>query len=462
MENSLSISQIVSKQSAFFKSQATKDINFRKQALKRLKAEVVKREKDIVNALYEDLKKPEFEAVLTETEVVLAELNLTIKNLSSWAKPKRIFPSMLNFPSTDKIHSEPYGNTLIIGPWNYPYQLALSPLIGAIAAGNTAVLKPSELAPHTSKILKDIISSVFDPEHVAVVEGDATVAQELLAKRWDYIFFTGSVGVGTIVAKAAAEHLTPTTLELGGKNPCIIDATANIKLTAKRIVWGKFLNAGQTCIAPDYILIHKSIKQQFINAMQSEIEVAFTKNPEASKDLARIINERNFNRLVSMLQNETIAIGGKTNAGKLYISPTIIDEPNLDSEVMKGEIFGPILPVLSYEDEDDINAIITKYNKPLSLYVFSTNNTFAKKMITTHSFGGGAINDTIIHFSNHRLPFGGVGHSGLGAYHGKRSFDTFSHKKAVVKKGNWLDIPLRYAPYKGKLKLLKSMLKWMS
>jgi aldehyde dehydrogenase (NAD+) len=462
MENNLSISEIVLKQSTFFKSQATKDINFRKQALKRLRVEVIKREKDIVNTLYKDLKKPEFEAILTETEVVLAELNLTIKNLTSWAKPKRIFPSMLNFPSTDKIHSEPYGNTLIIAPWNYPYQLALSPLIGAIAAGNTVVLKPSELAPHTSKILKDIISNVFNVKHVAVIEGDATVAQELLANRWDYIFFTGSVNVGKIVAKAAAIHLTPTTLELGGKNPCIIDASANIKLTAKRIVWGKFLNAGQTCIAPDYILIHKQVKQQFIDAIQSEIEVAFTKNPETSKDLARIINQQNFNRLVSMLQNETIAIGGQINANELYISPTLIDEPSLDSEVMKGEIFGPILPVLSYENEDDINAIITKFNKPLSLYVFSTNNAFAKKMITTHSFGGGAINDTVIHFSNHRLPFGGVGASGIGAYHGKRSFDTFSHKKAVVKKGNWLDIPLRYAPYKGKLKLLKYMLKWIS
>jgi len=263
-----------------------------------------------------------------------------------------------------------------------------------------------------------------------------------------------------LLAKAAAEHLTPTTLELGGKNPCIIDATANIKLTAKRIVWGKFLNAGQTCIAPDYILIQKSVKQQFINAMQSEIEVAFTKNPEASNDLARIINLRNFNRLVSMLQNETIAIGGEINANELYISPTLIDEPSLDSEVMKGEIFGPILPVLSYVNENNINAVISKYNKPLSLYVFSTNNTFAKKMITSHSFGGGVINDTTIHFANHRLPFGGVGHSGSGAYHGKRSFDTFSHKKSIVKKGNWLDLPLRYAPYKGKIKLAKFFLKY--
>ncbi len=456
------ITELILTQKEYFLTGKTKSIAFRKKALLRLKDEIIKREKDIIDALYEDLKKPEFESVLTETEVVLGELNLTIKNLNAWAKPKRVFPSMLNFPSTDKIYSEPYGNTLIISPWNYPYQLALSPLIGAIAAGNTAVLKPSELAPHTSKILKNIISTVFDTEYIAVVEGDATIAQELLAQNWDYIFFTGSIAVGKIVAKAAAEHLTPTTLELGGKNPCIIDESANIKLAAKRIVWGKFLNAGQTCIAPDYILIHKSIKQQFIDVMQSEIETAFTKNPEASKDLARIINERNFNRLVSMLQNETIAIGGKTNANELYISPTVIDEPNLDSEVMKGEIFGPILPILSYENEDDINTVITTYNKPLSLYVFSTNNSFAKKMITTHSFGGGAINDTVIHFSNHRLPFGGVGHSGMGAYHGKRSFDTFSHKKAVVKKGNWLDIPLRYAPYKGKLKLLKSMLKWMS
>jgi aldehyde dehydrogenase (NAD+) len=462
MEKEANISQIISKQSTFFSSQYTKDINFRKQSLKRLRNEVVKRGKDIVNALYKDLKKPEFESILTETEFVLTELNLTIKNLNSWAKPKRVFPSMLNFPSTDKIYSEPYGSVLIIAPWNYPYQLALSPLIGAVAAGNTVVLKPSELTPHTSKILEDIISNVFAAAHVTVVEGDANVAQELLAKRWDYIFFTGSVNVGRIVAKAAAEHLTPTTLELGGKSPTIIDQSANIKLSAKRIVWGKFLNAGQTCVATDYVLIHDSIKQQFINAVQSEIESAYTKNPEQSKDYARIVNERNFNRLQLMLQNETIALGGNTNVSQLYISPTLIDEPSLDSEVMKGEIFGPILPVLSYKNEEDISAIITTYNKPLSLYIFSNNKTFAKKMIATYSFGGGAINDTVIHLANHRLPFGGVGHSGIGAYHGKRTFDTFSHKKAIVKKGNWLDMPLRYAPYKGKLKMLKTMLKWFS
>jgi len=460
MEIKQNISQIITNQKAFFRSQTTKDVNFRKQSLKRLKVEILKREQDIIGALYEDFKKPEFESVLSETEIVLSELNLAIKKLSAWAKPKRVFPSMLNFPSTDKIHFEPYGNVLIIAPWNYPYQLALSPLIGAIAAGNTVILKPSELTPQTSKILEEIITTAFSAEHTTVIQGDATIAQELLAQRWDYIFFTGSVAVGKIVAKAAAVHLTPTTLELGGKNPCIIDESANIKLAAKRIVWGKFLNAGQTCIASDYVLIHNSVKQQFFDAMKSEIEIAYTKNPEQSKDLARIINEQNFNRLSIMLQNETITVGGETNANELYISPTVIDEPDLNSEVMKGEIFGPILPVLSYSNEDDINAIISKYNKPLSLYVFSTNHTFAKKMITTYSFGGGAINDTVIHFANHRLPFGGVGHSGMGAYHGKRTFETFSHKKSVVKKGNWLDLPLRYAPYKGKTKLIKFFLKY--
>jgi len=454
------ITKLIQAQKDYFLTGETKSIDFRRKALLRLKKEVIKREQDIIEVLYEDLKKPEFESVLTETEVVIAELNLTIKNLKAWAKPKRVFPSMLNFPSTDKIYSEPYGNVLIIAPWNYPYQLALSPLIGAIAAGNTVILKPSELVPQTSKILEDIISAVFKPEHVKVKQGGVEVSQELLAQRWDYIFFTGSVAVGKIVAKAAAEHLTPTTLELGGKNPCIIDESASIKLAAKRIVWGKFLNAGQTCIAPDYILIHNSIKQQFIDALQSEIKIAFTKNPEQSKDLARIVNERNFNRLSVMLQNETIVIGGEINAKELYISPTVIDEPNLDSEVMKDEIFGPILPILGYNSEEDINAIVTKYNKPLSLYIFSTNKIFAKKMIATYSFGGGVINDTIIHFSNHRLPFGGVGHSGIGAYHGRRSFDTFSHKKAIVKKGNWLDIPIRYAPYKGKIKLIKLFLKY--
>ena len=454
------ISKLLKSQKDYFLTEETKSVDFRLSVLKQLKAELVLKEQSIIDALKKDFNKPEFESVVSETGVVLTELDLTIKKLKSWARPKRVTPAFLNFPSSDKLYSEPYGNTLIISPWNYPYQLAMAPLIAAVASGNTVILKPSELTQHTATVLDTIIKRVFKPEHVAVVQGGVDASQELLAQRWDYIFFTGSVGVGKIVAKAAAEHLTPTTLELGGKNPCIIDNTVNIKLAAKRLVWGKFLNAGQTCIAPDYILIKKNKKEAFYTAFKDEIEKAYSEHPKQSEDFARIINEKNFKRLAKMLENENCVIGGQTDLETLYIAPTVIDEPKLDSEVMKDEIFGPILPVISYSTEDGIKTIIQSYNKPLSLYVFSNNSKFAKKMINTYSFGGGAINDTIIHFINHRLPFGGVGNSGIGAYHGKLSFDTFSHKKAVVKKGNWLDLPLRYAPYKGKLKLIKFALKW--
>ena len=454
------ISKLLDSQKDYFLTDETKSVNFRLSILNQLKAELILKEQDIVDALKKDFNKPEFESVVSETSVVLTELELTIKKLKKWARPKRVTPAFLNFPSSDKLYSEPYGNTLIISPWNYPYQLAIAPLIAAVAAGNTVTLKPSELTLHTATILDVIIKTVFKPEHVAIVQGGVEASQELLAQRWDYIFFTGSVGVGKIVAKAAAEHLTPTTLELGGKNPCIIDDTINIKLAAKRLVWGKFLNAGQTCIAPDYILIDKRKKEAFYNAFKIEIEKAYSENPKQSEDFARIINEKNFKRLTKMLDNENCVIGGQTDLETLYISPTVIDEPKLGSEAMKDEIFGPILPVISYSTEEDIKQIIQSYNKPLSLYVFSNNSKFAKKMINTYSFGGGAINDTIIHFVNHRLPFGGVGNSGIGAYHGKFSFDTFSHKKAVVNKGNWLDLPLRYAPYKGKLKLIRFVLKW--
>ncbi|WBX70854.1 aldehyde dehydrogenase [Tenacibaculum retecalamus] len=455
----MDISQLVKSQKNFFKTQQTKDISFRKKALVKLQKELIKREKDIVSALYNDFKKSEYEALMTETSIVLAELKMTIKNIHSWSKPKRVLPSLLNFPSSAKIYSEPYGTVLIIAPWNYPYQLAFAPLLGAIAAGNNVVLKPSELTPNVSKITKEIIEAVFDNNHVAIVEGGVAVSQKLLAQRWDYIFFTGSVPVGKIVAKAAAEYLTPVTLELGGKSPCIIDETANVKLAAKRLVWGKFINGGQTCIAPDYLLIHTSVKEKFINYFKQEIINAYGENPEASTDYPRIVNTKNFDRLALMLQNENCVIGGQTNRTENYIAPTLIDEPSLDSEVMKGEIFGSILPLISYETEEEFDAIIAKYDKPLALYVFTTRNNFAKKMIAKYSFGGGTINDTTVHFANHRLPFGGVGESGIGGYHGKKTFDTFSHKKGVVTRGNWLDVPTRYAPYKGKLKQLKFLMK---
>jgi aldehyde dehydrogenase (NAD+) len=454
------ISQLVHEQKAFFSSGQTKSLVYRKNILKRLKSELIKNEQNIIDALYADFKKPEFESILSETELVITELSLTIKKLNTWTKPKHVFPSLLNFPSNDKIIYEPYGTVLVISPWNYPYQLALLPVIGAIAAGNTVVLKPSELTPNTSKIVESILAAVFQKTYVGVVQGDAKVAQDLLAQRWDYIFFTGSVHVGKIVAKAAAEFLTPTTLELGGKNPCIIDETANINLSARRIVWGKFLNAGQTCIASDYILIHESVKKPFIEALRKEINLAYSSKPDESNDFARIINTQNFTRLVKMIKNQKAVIGGNFNETELYISPTVIDEPSLDSDLMKGEIFGPILPIISYSNLDDIDKIITKYEKPLSLYLFSNKRSFLEKIIGTYSFGGGAINDTVIHFANPKLPFGGVGLSGMGSYHGKHTFYTFSHKKPIVKKGNWLDLPLRYAPYKGKSKMIKFFLKY--
>lgn len=458
--NTNEISELILMQKNFFSTQKTKDISFRKKSLQKLQKEIIRREKDILKALYEDFKKPEYEGVMTETSIVLSELKMMIKNIHSWSKPKRVLPALLNFPSSAKIHKDPYGTTLIIAPWNYPYQLAFSPLVGAIAAGNTVVLKPSELTPHTSAICKEIIEAVFEKEHVAVVEGGIPETQELLIQRWDYIFFTGSVPVGKIIAKAAAEYITPVTLELGGKSPCIIDETANIKLAAKRIVWGKFLNAGQTCIAPDYLLIHKKVKDSFVDHFKKEIENAYGSNPEQSKDFSRIVNTRNFDRLSAMIENESILIGGTKNREERYISPTLIEEPSLDSEVMKGEIFGPILPLISYDSENRIDQILSNYDKPLAFYVFTKRTSFAKNLIAKYSFGGGTINDTTVHFANHRLPFGGVGESGIGSYHGKNTFDVFSHKKGVVTRGNWLDITTRYAPYKGKLKQLKTLMKF--
>jgi aldehyde dehydrogenase (NAD+) len=437
------------------------NIKFRKETLIRLLYSIEENESRIIEALYKDFKKPEFEAVLTETNYVISDLKHTIKNLKCWSKPKRVLPSILNFPSTDYIYSEPYGKVLIISPWNYPFQLALCPLIAAVAAGNSVVLKPSELTPNTSAIIYEIISKVFSKNHVEVVEGGVDVAQNLLSQKWDYIFFTGSVAVGKIVAKAAAEYITPITLELGGKNPCIIDETANIKLAAKRIVWGKFINAGQTCIAPDYLLVQKKVKSELIEHLKQEIVNAYSDNPELSPDYSRIINTRNWERLNDLIEREKVLFGGQSNSEDCYLAPTLIDETSLDSPVMKEEIFGPILPIVSYENESELDGIISKYDKPLSLYVFTTKSKFADKIIQKFSFGGGCINDTVIHFSNNRLPFGGVGNSGIGAYHGKMSFDTFSHKKAIVKKANWLDLPMRYAPYKGKLSQIKKILKWM-
>lgn len=437
------------------------EINQRKEKLKKFSHVISLHENDIIEALHKDFGKPAFEAYLTEINVVQSDLKDTIKNIHAWAKPKKVRASILNFPSSDYIYTEPYGKTLIISPWNYPFQLAICPLIAAYAAGNSIVLKPSELTPHTSSLISKIIRETFDVKEVVAVLGDAEIAKSQLAKRWDYIFFTGSPAVGKEIAKAAAGNLTPVTLELGGKNPCIIDKNANLQIAAKRIVWGKFINAGQTCIAPDYLLIHKGVKTKFIRLLQQEIVNAYGEDPKLSPDFTRIINKKHFIRLVGMIDETKTITGGIHDEESLYIAPTLIDEPSFDSAIMKDEIFGPLLPMISYENESDLEKIISKYEKPLSLYVFTDDKAFAERAIRKFSFGGGCINDTVVHFSNKRLPFGGVGNSGMGAYHGKKSYDTFSHQKAIVKKATWLDIPLRYAPYGNKLKLIRKLLKWL-
>ncbi len=437
------------------------DINYRKQCLIKLLHAIEENENEIANALYKDFKKSEFEAYLTETFIVISELKHIIKNINKWAKPKMVLPSILNFPSLDYVYKEPYGKVLIISPWNYPFQLAVSPAIAAIAAGNSVTIKPSELTPNTSALIEKIFSNLFEKSHVEVIQGGIETSQDLLAKRWDYIFFTGSVNVGKIVAKAAANNLTPVTLELGGKNPCIIDKNCDLDIAAKRLVWGKFVNAGQTCIAPDYLIVEKSIKENLIQKLITEIEISYSINQQQSADYPRIISKKNWERLVNFIKEQNIVYGGKHDENELFLSPTLIDEPSLESPVMQEEIFGPILPILTYEHKNDIEQIVQKFEKPLALYVFSNDKKFSEELISKFSFGGGCVNDTLIHFANNRLPFGGVGFSGIGAYHGKLSFDIFSHQKAIVKKATWLDIKLRYAPYKNKIETIKKFVNWL-
>lgn len=451
------VKEIIHQQRDFFITQQTKDVSFRKKTLKRLQQEIIKREDAICEALYADFKKPKFETLAAETQFVLAEIKHVLKKIDSWASPDRVSSSWMNWPSSDYIYKEPFGTVLIIAPWNYPFQLAIAPLIGAVAAGNTVVVKPSEVTPHTAAIVSEIIRAVFEPSHVTVIEGGVAVSQQLLAEKWDYIFFTGSSHVGKIVYESAAKHLTPVTLELGGKNPCIVDETAAIALAAKRIVWGKFLNAGQTCIATDYILVHHTVKDKLVAALQQSITKCYGENMEASPDFSRTVSQKHYAGLKEMLEGEEILFGGKSNDTDNYISPTIVNEPKLNSKLMAGEIFGPILPIISYKTDEDIHKYIMNYGKPLATYVFSTNKKFQKKIIDTYSFGGGAINDTVIQITNKKLPFGGVGQSGIGAYHGKISFDIFSHQKAIIKKANWFDAPLRYPPYTMPMKFVKKI-----
>ncbi|EKX80612.1 aldehyde dehydrogenase, partial [Clostridium botulinum CFSAN001628] len=376
-----------------------------------------------------------------------------------WSKPKKVKTPITNFLASSYIYNEPYGVALIMSPWNYPFQLIMAPLVGAISAGNCVLLKPSELAIETEKIIVKIIKDTFSDEYIGVITGGIEESTALLKEKFDYIFYTGGINVGKIVMRAAAEHLTPITLELGGKSPCIVDKDANIDLAARRIAWGKFLNAGQTCVAPDYLVVHRNIKEKLISSIGNYIVEFFGENTFESEDYPRIINERHFKRLEGYLKEGKIVSGGNTDINNLYIEPTIIEGINFENRIMEEEIFGPIFPVIEFEDIDKVIDIVKNNPKPLALYYFSENKEKQEFIIKNISFGGGCINDTIMHLSTSTLPFGGVGSSGIGGYHGRASFDTFSHKKSILKKSNLIDIKIRYAPFKGKINLAKRLFK---
>ena len=447
---------IIQKQRQFFATGETKNIDFRLEQLKKLKQAVSDYQKEIVAAVNADLNRPEFEAYFELAAI--AEVNYAIKHLKSWVKPQKVAAGLEQFPATAKIYPEPLGVVLIIGPWNYPFQLNILPLVGAIAAGNCAIVKPSEIAANTSKVVAELISKTFDPAYIAAVEGGVETSQQLLAEKFDYIFFTGGTNVGRVVMEAAAKNLTPVTLELGGKSPCIVDSDISIENSAKRIVWGKFINAGQTCIAPDYLLVNRAVKSEFLAAVTQTIRSFYGENPAESPDYCRIISQRHFSRLAEFLKDGKILIGGETNAEEKYIAPTVIDGVSWDAPVMQEEIFGPILPVLEYSDLDEAIALINSRPKPLALYLFSRDKNKQQRVLRETSSGGVCINDTVMQVGVTSLPFGGVGNSGIGSYHGKASFDTFSHYKSVLNKGLWFDLEWRYAPYKGKLKLLKKVI----
>ena len=450
------IPEILEQQRLFFASDQTKPLDFRLAQLTKLKQAIIDRQADIVAAAKADLGRPEFEAYFEIA--TLSEINLAIKKLKTWMKPKRVKSTLENFPSSAWIQPDPLGVVLIIGPWNYPFQLMVSPLVGAIAAGNCAMLKPSEHAPHTANVVADLIADTFDPSYITVFEGDASISQQLLAEKFDHIFFTGGTAIGRIVMAAAAKHLTPVTLELGGKSPCIIDADINLDHAARRIAWGKFINAGQTCIAPDYLLIDRTIKDDFLPKLTAAIHDFFGDDPSQSADLSRIINQRQFERLTRLLESGTVLIGGETDASTRYIAPTVLDNVTWDSPVMQDEIFGPILPIVTYDRFDQALSQIKARPKPLALYLFSRDTAKQQQVLTGTSSGGVCLNDTVLHIGVPDLPFGGVGQSGMGSYHGKASFDTFSHYKSVLKKTFWFDLDWRYAPYKpSKLAQIKKL-----
>lgn len=458
MENILNI---FNSQKEFFYSNKTKDINYRINNLKKLKNLIKENEQDIMDALYKDLRKSNFESYATEIGIVYDELNLHIKNLRKWSKREKRKSPIVHFPAKSYIYKDPYGVTLIIGPFNYPFQLVIAPLIGAISAGNCAIIKPSESTQNIALLLEKIINENFKENYIRVVNplGGKDTVSYLLDLKFDYIFFTGSVSVGKIIMEKASKNLIPVTLELGGKSPCIVDNSAKLGLAAKRIVWGKFLNAGQTCVAPDYILVQKDIKEKLLKELKKELLLQFGSDIKSSSDFPRIVNKHSLLRLKNYLNDGEIYFGGSVNEKDLYLEPTILTNIKENSLIMEEEIFGPILPILEYSSLDEALTYVINKDKPLALYYFSEDSTSIEKVLNSTTSGGVTINDTIIHVASSYLPFGGVGPSGMGAYHGKASFDVFTHKKSVIKRGTFIEFPIKFAPYNNKINLLKKVMK---
>lgn len=439
--------EFIEQQNACFRSGATRSYAWRKSALTRLKTAILAHEQEINTALSVDLGKSPYESYMCEVGLVLSEINYLQKHLKSFMRRERVRTPLAQFSSRSFILKEPYGTVLIMSPWNYPVLLCLEPLAAALAAGNTAIIKPSEYAPTVSAVLVKLITSVFRSEEVAVIEGGRDVNARLLDLKFDYIFFTGSPIVGRLVMEKAARHLTPVTLELGGKSPCIVDETADLAVAARRIAFGKFLNCGQTCIAPDYLLVAENIKEPLIKELEKAIAEMFGMDPLASSDYGKIINIKHYERLCALMQNGVIRFGGQTQPDRLRIAPTILDQVNLTDPVMQEEIFGPILPILTYRTLDEVIELVGSRPRPLAVYLFTRTRSAERQVLNRLSFGGGCINDTIIHLATTRMPFGGIGESGMGSYHGKYGFDTFTHRKSIVKKALWLDLPIRYQPY---------------
>ena len=457
----MEINQILSSQKQFFRTGVTLSVNFRIQNLKKLYSLVKENQSLITESLFLDLGKSDYEGFMCEVGLALTEINYMIKHLRGFASEKTVKTPLAQFASRSYTKPVPYGNVLIMSPWNYPFLLTIEPLANAIAAGNTAIIKPSAYSPSTSQLLSKLLGDCFNNEYVAVVTGGRKENSTLLEQPFDFIFFTGSQSVGKEVLRQAAERLTPTILELGGKSPCILDSSCNISLAAKRIVFGKFLNCGRTCVAPDYVLCHKSIKNDFINEVTKEITLQYGSNPLENSDYGKIVNNKHFERLCSLMSKEKIIFGGDRDYINHKISPTIMDNVTWQDPIMQEEIFGPILPILTYDNLDEVISILQEKPKPLALYFFSNSKSNIKTVTEKISYGGGCINDTIIHLATSEMGFGGVGESGMGCYHGKAGFYAFSHTKSIVNKKNWIDLPMRYQPYNRKFfgKLLKFFLR---